>query len=91
MICPFYGVSLTSFGQLVRFVGSPNNRCALVTSAHSPCWMEVAEHGPPNWAQCPRNPEFQALALGHDADGRINECSLHLQRLMRMRVAGDPL
>jgi hypothetical protein len=63
MSCPFYGVSLVAIshdrvgsGQLVAMEES--NRCALIVSAHSPCWMEVGEHVEPYWGECWRNPEY---------------------------------
>lgn len=37
--CPFYGVALMR-GVLVP---SGGNQCALVTTAHSPCTMEILE------------------------------------------------
>jgi hypothetical protein len=96
--CPFYGASLTSFGQLVRFPGSPNNRCALITNAHSPCWMEVAENRAPDWAECPRNPEFVTEVIRDArAEARFNQhCeymdSLRVQRgiMLARREAGNP-
>ena len=57
LACPWYGQSDAFAG---RFVPRQGNRCALITSAHSPCWMEVGEHRNPDWAACPRNPEWAA-------------------------------
>jgi hypothetical protein len=53
--CPFYNASIWR-GELVRFPGEPGNRCALITSAHSPCRMQIAGRDP-DWKTCPRNPE----------------------------------
>jgi hypothetical protein len=59
--CPFYDAEIF-YDQLIRMSRAQadlaSNRCALITSAHSPCWMEVAENAAPDWAQCPRNPEY---------------------------------
>lgn len=98
MSCPFYGVSLvqyTTFSPI--FMPAGGNRCVLITSAHSPCWMEVSENAAPDWAQCPRNPEFLAhsdhLTGGEGGDAqRIYLALSDLARLTRMRkrVAGDP-
>lgn len=60
MPCPFYAHSLlfdslairpTTLAPLPR-----SNRCALITSAHSPCRMEM-EGLWPHWRECSRNPE----------------------------------
>lgn len=65
--CPFYGASLV-FLELVHehprvdmspspfLIVTPGNRCALITSAQSPCIREI--HGRTvEWSQCRRNPE----------------------------------
>ena len=61
MSCPFYSASL-HFERGVNHGGvlsnSGGNQCALITSAHSPCWMEIGESRAPDWTACPRNPEF---------------------------------
>lgn len=102
MSCPFYDASLFH-GQLIHMsrvqVDLTGNRCALITSSHSPCWMEVGESRPADWAQCPRNPEFQAVAVyenlhsdvvsGRMGDARLLASLRHLNRLIRMRVAGE--
>ena len=63
--CPFYSASL-HFERGVNHGGvllnSGGNQCALITSAHSPCWMEVGESRAPDWATCPRNPQWIATA-----------------------------
>ena len=59
--CPFYGAALfVSREPEPMAVSFPTmgNQCALITSSHSPCWMEVAENAAPDWAECPRNPEW---------------------------------
>lgn len=58
MSCPFYGVSLFVLPGGPVLVPTPGNRCALITSAHSPCWMEIGENAAPDWETCPRNPAF---------------------------------
>jgi hypothetical protein len=45
-------------GRETILLPSGGNQCAIITSAHSPCWMEVSEKRPPDWAECPRNPKF---------------------------------
>jgi hypothetical protein len=45
-----------------------SNRCALITSAHSPCWMETSEQREHEWARCPRNPEFAAAEVCNGDD-----------------------
>lgn len=74
MSCPFYGCSLVSLDRGHGRVGPPafvnlnaGNQCALITSAHSPCWMEVAEQSAPEWAACPRNPEWITEAFRSEA------------------------
>lgn len=61
--CPFYGGALAYAGErhprLIVFQ-TQSNQCALITSAHSPCWMEAIEGLAPAWAECPRNPEYAA-------------------------------
>lgn len=64
--CPFYGASLvfTDIPEILPMFSSsphlliqPGNRCALITSGHSPCYLEV--HGrDPAWDGCWRNPEI---------------------------------
>lgn len=67
--CPFYGASLVLLslvGQIPcvgdveqsphLIVNRSSNRCALVTSAHSPCVMKISGQEPA-WAACARNPE----------------------------------
>lgn len=78
--CPFYGASIVSTGHVIRFGEGGSNRCALVTSSHSPCWMEVGEAQPPEWAICPRNPEYIAMNL-HDALNNIRDDSERDDRL----------
>jgi hypothetical protein len=99
--CPFYGASI-HFDHLVRFPGPSGNQCALITSAHSPCWMQLEEGAMPNWTSCPRNPEFVATAVfenlhtdivsGRQADVRLLASVRDLNRLMRIRlsVSGEP-
>lgn len=71
--CPFYGASLIVASTrtfvddqtlAVRFgpspyliVSEPSNRCALITSAHSPCVMKICGRDP-QWSACNRNPEI---------------------------------
>ncbi len=65
--CPFYDVSIVFADEagepLPMFFPSPHlvtgggsNRCALITSAHSPCVMEISGQQP-RWSVCGRNPE----------------------------------
>jgi hypothetical protein len=89
--CPFYGASLHfrtagHFGTTGRaaLIPSSGNRCALITSAHSPCWMEVAESRRPWWEDCPRNPEFVTFVVrGIEAADRFNE---HVGYMDNLRV-----
>lgn len=96
MSCPFFGASI-HFDHLFRFTshGAESNQCALITSAHSPCWMEVGEATAPDWTNCPRNPEFVALNIfetfhtdvvsAKQADVRLLASVRHLSGLMRIR------
>lgn len=54
--CPFYGRALFAHMALpVKFVllDTRGNQCAIVTDAHSPCWMEINDQ-PVDWTVCPR-------------------------------------
>jgi len=57
MNCPFYGHALfpamTARRQDPPFLlfASGGNQCALITTAHSPCKMEV-EGQEPDWSKC---------------------------------------
>ena len=84
--CPFYGASLVQYLTFSpNFILSGGNQCALITSAHSPCWMEVAEQGAPDWAQCPRNPEFLTEVIRGlpAAEQRFNS---HVEYMDQLRV-----
>jgi hypothetical protein len=99
--CPFYGASihwgrLIVVGRNVNEAYLPSNQCALITSAHSPCWMEVGESRPPDWAACPRNPEFAApgilcqVPVGQlSVIGRVIMQATELVRLTRKRDAAE--
>lgn len=57
--CSLYGHSLFVGAEgpvLVALPGAESNRCPLVTTAFSPCRMEV-EGKLPDWTNCPRNPD----------------------------------
>ena len=84
--CPFYGAAI----HCGLLVGIGGNRCALITSARSPCWMEVAEWRPPEWAACPRNPDFIAAAyVADDETARLaRERGHEALRHLAMAVAG---
>jgi hypothetical protein len=104
MSCPFYGASTIAlrdpvnlalpapgFGDLVT-IHTGGNRCGLITSAHSPCWMEVGESRAPDWAACPRNPEYPAHAFAEFAGDpnerlRFSDCVSFLVELQRARSA----
>lgn len=99
--CPFYGVALHVNQHDFRvLIPSGGNQCALITSAHSPCWMEVAEDRAPDWAQCPRNPEFVALNIfetlyedvvtARQADVRMLASVRDLALRMRISAAAFP-
>lgn len=95
--CPFYArgihelpVSTGDFphdqrGVEIVLMPNPGNRCALVTTAHSPCYMEVRENLPPDWSECVRNPMFVAshMATIDDPDQFENTEKL---KLLRQRV-----
>jgi hypothetical protein len=99
MSCPFYNAELRvedrGMGRATNhLVTGPglNNRCALITSVHSPCWMEVGESRPPDWAACPRNPEYPAHAFAEFAGDpnerlRFSDCVSFLVELQRARSA----
>ena len=74
--CPFYATSLVQpfiAGAHPYLIESPgSNQCALITSAHSPCVMEVA-HFPPIWAACSRNPEVNEARSATTASPALPE------------------
>jgi hypothetical protein len=93
MSCPFYGASLGGGGQGLApsvtahlVVLGESNRCALITSAHSPCWMEVAEVKAPEWGKCWRNPEYLAAPDG-DLVGLVRYLGW-MHRLARVEERG---
>jgi hypothetical protein len=54
--CPFFARAIHFTGGDPFFIDNPtSNQCALITSAHSPCVMELAK-ATPNWRECHRNP-----------------------------------
>lgn len=59
MPCPFYGFS--GQPQFNALFGTGGNQCALVTTAHSPCRMEVHEHCEPNLEECELRGTAQAI------------------------------
>jgi hypothetical protein len=93
--CLFYGRAIGWWGDSdAVFIAPegpdpPGNRCALITSAHSPCWMEVGEQRPPDWSECVRNPEVVAelVRLGPMSEGffRMANQTHALAENMRMR------
>ena len=89
--CPFYGYSLDHNPERLRFSTALNhsggNQCALITSAHSPCWMEVAENAAPDWAQCPRNPEFLATLPADQDDRGRDRVVAHFRNLEQLTLA----
>jgi hypothetical protein len=96
MSCPFYSASL-NFKRDANEGGvlfnSGGNQCALITSAHSPCWMEVSESRPPEWAACPRNPEALINMTRPGEWGplgpRLYNHSEDMRRLFRARAARE--
>jgi hypothetical protein len=59
MSCPFYAHGLLQSPgdpRDVMLIPEDSNRCALVTSAHSPCVLEIAG-AHPDWGICRRNPD----------------------------------
>lgn len=82
--CPFYGHAfISAFGALHATGG---NQCALITSSHSPCWMDVGEHRSPDWSDCPRNPEWLTARFGTpDHQKRFREHHADLQELQCLR------
>lgn len=93
MSCLFFGYSFfpatppesAHFGAaLIRCGG---NRCALITDAHSPCWMEVGEGSNPDWAACPRNPAWITEAFRSEAEmARWNRHANYMDELRTQRV-----
>lgn len=63
MACPFYARSLVLIPSPQLISNPRSNQCALITSAHSPCRMEI-EGDWPHWRVCPRNPEVSEPAGG---------------------------
>jgi hypothetical protein len=85
MSCPFYAHALVSPGPVgwSHLIANPgSNQCALITSANSPCWMDVAELVLPDWERCPRNPDFVAR---RPHDRRIAQHNEHLAILTAAR------
>lgn len=73
-----------------EFVPSQGNHCALITSAHSPCWMEVGEGRAPEWTACPRNPEFVTEVIrGLPAEARFNAHAEYMDQLRVQRAIAD--
>ncbi len=70
MSCPFYGCSLFFGHGVIPVIDQQagSNRCALITDAHSPCWMEVGEEREPEWKECPRNPVFIQVAVENEPE-----------------------
>jgi hypothetical protein len=66
--CPFFARFLAFGIELAHNPGS--NQCALITTAHSPCVMEVA-HQIPSWRTCIRNPANNGSYI--DPIGRITQ------------------
>jgi hypothetical protein len=108
--CAFYGTMLVNYeggewrGFRQKLIQAGSSRCALVTSGHSPCWMEVEESRAPDWPQCPLNPEYAAAniwrpALNVDEEERQEAATIrivaalkHLNRNIRKMAdvpAGD--
>lgn len=89
MSCPFYAhglLQLTPEGHGL-LVPNESNRCALIIPAHSPCWMEVGEERAPDWAACPRNPEFVTDTFRSEAElGRFNRHAEHMDVLRTART-----
>ena len=88
--CPFYGAALFVSREpepMAVTFPTMGNQCALITSSHSPCWMEVGENAAPNWVQCPRNPEFLAtLPADQDERGR-DRVVAHFRNLEQLTLA----
>jgi hypothetical protein len=89
--CPFYGMSLVNkSGRMMIPTGG--NQCALITSAYSPCWMEGAEKRAPDWAACPRNPEFVTEVIrGVPAEARFNAHATYMDEIRVQRGIADAL
>jgi hypothetical protein len=88
--CPFYGAALFVAREpqaMVTSFPTMGNQCALITSAISPCWMEVAENAAPDWAQCPRNPEFLATLPADQNDGGRDRVVAHFRNLEQLTLA----
>lgn len=60
MSCPFYGTAVHPGLNVI--LTTDGNRCGLVTSAHAPCGMEMANLAP-DWEKCPRNPIINGTYL----------------------------
>jgi hypothetical protein len=57
--CPFYAHALHFHGVAAVLIPNPqSNQCALITTAHSPCMMEIRSTTP-DWRVCRRNPEVR--------------------------------
>lgn len=69
MSCPFYGCALHALreGEVVVMLTN-GNQCALMTSSHSPCRMEI-QGAPHQWSECPRNPENSELPPSKQLEG----------------------
>lgn len=73
--------------MLIHSPTAVSNQCALITSAHSPCWMEVAEQREPMWEECPRNPEFVTVTFRSEAElERFNRHAAHMDNLRTARA-----
>lgn len=66
MPCPFYGKSASELFRILTPSGG--NQCALVTSRHAPCALEIAGDDHPElknceWSQSQRAIEFERFPL----------------------------
>jgi hypothetical protein len=56
MNCPFYGRQMYQTGLIggprpILLIGTNGNQCAIVTTSHAPCRMEI-DSEEPDWKTC---------------------------------------
>jgi hypothetical protein len=71
--CPFFGRSLNAHpGVEPVLIATRGNSCALITTAHAPCYMQV-DGAEPEWKNCDRNPvvnrTYESRIIGFPACG----------------------
>lgn len=67
--CPFYGMYYSS--RVAVFLENSGNQCALITTAHAPCQMEM-QRLQPNWRGC----EFNTSTIEDTVEGFVKDATV---------------